>query len=528
MRTLILPSLLLLALVSPGCALDERPADFRWLNVEPESIDPGRTSDQPGGRIALNLFEGLTVRDPRTLEPWPGMAERWDVEDGGRRYVFHLRDTRWSDGTPLTAHDFAWSWTRVLDPATGARYANLLFNVVGARAFNSGEVDDPATLGLSAPDDSTFVVQLDSPLPYFLDLCAFYSLLPVPRHVVEAHGDAWVRPGNIVSNGAWLMADWQIHRRIRLVKNPRYWNAGAVELEVVDALPGDYINGNFNRYESGLLDWVDSSGIPLPIVDELERRDDWHVAPFLGTYFYRFNNTRPPLDDPRVRRALYHAVDPGPICERVLRAGQEPATSLVPPGLPNYEPVRMGGHDPALARALLAEAGYPGGEGMRSLTLLINTSEAHKQVAEVIQQQWKQVLGLEVEIRNQEWKVFQATVQSLDYDIARGGWIGDYLDPSTFLDIWHSGSGNNRTGFASARYDSMLALASRTIDVPARMALLQRCERLSMVEQQVALPIYFYVVTNLYDDTVWGGLEPNLVNHVDLKHVFRRQPGAAR
>jgi oligopeptide transport system substrate-binding protein len=505
-----------------GCGLDETPADFSFLNLEPETIDPGRVSGQAGGRIALNLFEGLTYRHPETLEPVPGMARSWDLSPDGRTYVFHLRPALWSDGTRVTSHDFQYAWTRLLDPATGAKYANILYSIENARAFNAGDLDDPARLGMRCPDDSTFVVQLEAPVAYFLDLCAFYSLLPVPRQSVKAHGDAWIRPENIVTNGAFLLEDWQINRRMRLRRNPRYWNATSVQLNVVDAMPGDYLNGSFNRYMSGILDWIDSSGIPLTIVDQLVDRPDFHTAPLFATYFYRFNVTRPPLDDARVRLALYHAVDAQAIVQHVLRAGQPAAHSLVPPGLPGYQEVRLTGYQPDLARALLTQAGYPGGEGFPRISLLFNTSEANKQIAEVIQQQWKDVLGIEVELHNQEWKVFMATVQSLDYDIGRGGWIGDYLDPNTFLECFVSGSGNNRTGFASAAYDSLVQLAAVTVDRTRRMEILHRCEEIVTEQECILLPIYYHVVTNMFDGTRWGGLQPTLINAVDLKAVTRK------
>ncbi len=519
-RTLLLAVLCIV--VMGGCALDEEPADFSFLNIEPETIDPGRLSGQAGGRIALSIFEGLTYRDARTLAPVPGMARSWDISPDGRTYTFHLREARWTDGRPVTSGDFQFAWTRLLDPLTAARYGNMLFDVVNARAFNAGKLTDPTQLGLRCLDDQTFQVELEAPVAYFLDLCAFYPLLPVPRWQVETHGDAWIRPKNIVTNGPFRLVDWQISRRIRMQRNPEYWNADQVQLNVVDALPGDYINGNFNRYTSGLLDWIDASGVPLTVVDALRDRPDFHTAPYFNTYFYRFNVTRPPLDDVRVRKALYHAVDSRAITEYVMRAGQEPAHSLIPPGLPGYSEVQLSGYDPDRARQLLAEAGFADGDGFPEVELLFNTSEAHKQVAEVIQQQWKRTLGIEVKLVNQEWKVYLANTKALEYDISRGGWIGDYLDPNTFLDMWLSGSGNNRTGFASEAYDDLIARARFATDPNERMQLLRQCEEIITQEECIILPIYYYVVTNMYDASRWEGLTPNLVNGIDLRSVRRK------
>ena len=505
-----------------GCGLDATPADFTFLNREPETIDPGLVSDPPGGIIALNLWEGLLRRDPQTLAPRPGIARSWMMTGDGRVYVFHLRRARWSDGTAVTSADFQYAWTRLLAPQTAARYASTLYCLAGARAFNAGTLQDPTGLGMACPDDSTFVVQLESATPYFLDLCCLPSLLPVPHRAIERSGDRWLRPANIVVNGPFLLADWQLNRRMRLRKNPDYWDAANVTLNTADALPGDYINGNFNRYTSGVLDFVDGVGIPLAIVDRLRSRPDFHSAPNLTTYFYRFNVTRPPLSDARVRKALYHAVDAQAIVDHVTRGGQQPAHSLVPPGMPGYHEVQLIGYQPQLAQRLLAEAGYPGGAGFQRLSLLFNTSEANKQIAEVIQQQWREVLGISIELRNQEFKVFTATVRDLEYDIARGNWTGDYLDPNTFLDIWTSDSGNNRTGFKSATYDSLLGAAARSQDAAQRLQVLRQCESIVTEQECVILPVYYFVENRLYDGSRWEGLQPNLLGHLDLRAVRRR------
>ena len=323
-----------------------------------------------------------------------------------------------------------------------------------------------------------------------------------------------------MSNGPYVVEEWLINNKVSLRKNPLYWNAESVDLERVDFLHGDHTNTSFNRYTSGVLDWIDSEGVPFSIVDRLIGRPDMHVGPYLNTYFYRFNVTTAPLTDARVRKALYHAIDPTDIVEHVTRAGQIPAHSLVPPGLPGYTEVQLTGFSPDTAREFLADAGYPSGEGFPELTLLYNTSEAHRKIAEVVQQQWKRHLGIDVKLANQEWMVFMATTRGLDYQIARGGWIGDYLDPNTFLDIWHSDSGNNRTGFASARYDSMILLAARTLEPAARMKLLGQCEAVITEQECIILPVYYYVVTNMYDGEKFGGLEPNLLNFPDLRGVY--------
>ncbi len=507
-------------LSSGGCGLDEEAAEFSMLGREPESLDPALCTGQPGGRILLNIFEGLTTREPKTLRPIPGAAESWERSEDGRVYTFHLReDARWSDGHPLTSEDFRYAWTRLLDPRTAAPYANLLYPVQGAIAFHRGENDDPESLGLECPDELTFVVRLETPVAYWLDLCAYYAFLPVPRWAVEEHGAEWTRPGHLVSNGPYYLEQWQINRRVRLRRNPEYWDRARVAVASVDVIHSDDVNAAFNRYESGGLDWVDSEGVPLTVVEQLLAREDMHVGPYLNTYFLRFGVLQEPMQDPRVRKAFYHAVKPSDITEHVLRAGQIPAHSLVPPGLPGYEEVRLGGYDPELARAYLAEAGYPGGEGFPEVTYLYNTSEGHRAIAQVLQQQWKRELGVEVRLRNMEWRVFMAETRTTEYQIARGGWIGDYLDPNTFLELFASGDGNNRTGWSHAGYDSLLRTAARELEPARRMGLLRECEEILLQEECVVLPLYYYVVTNLYDATRWEGLELDLLNFPQLKYL---------
>jgi oligopeptide transport system substrate-binding protein len=514
------PAFLSLIFLLAGCGGEREKADFVWLlGAEPETIDPGTVSGQPGGRVARNLFEGLVYNHPRDLRPVPGMARSWEISEDGRTYTFHLRQTVWSDGTPVTAHDFVYSWERVLNPATAAKYANMLYPVQNAQEYNRGDVTDPAALGLYAPDDSTLIVTLHSPCAYFLDLCCFYTLLPVPRHAVEAFGEDWIRPENMVSNGPFTLDEWLLNQKIVFRRNPLYWDSENVALNLTEAMTSDNINASFNLYMSGILDWVDSGAVPLFVVPELLKRPDFHVAPYLASFFYRFNLTRPPFDDVRVRRAFVLATDNQAITRYVLRAGQIPAHSLVPPGMAGYTEARIPPRNVEEARRLLAEAGYPNGEGFPHVELLFNTSESNKQIVEVLQQQWKDALGVHVELVNQEWKVFLATQRATDYWISRGGWIGDYLDPNTFLDLWTSENGNNRTGFADPAFDALIDRAARTLDPAERMALLHEAEDWVINREVLVIPVYYYVVQNLYDERDFEGLTPNLLNLINLRSV---------
>ncbi len=524
---LLLPVLGLLAAAAIPAALllgtgvEER-ADFVFdTSSEPETLDPAFITDQPGGRVATALFEGLLARDPATLAPIPGVAYRWDVSADGLDTTFHLRPCAWSNGDPVRAGDFVFAWERILQPGSGARYVELFFAIDGAEAYHRGE---PAALGFRALDDSTLAVHLRHPTSHFLDLCAHYPFFPVPPPTVRAFGEDWVRPEHMVSNGPFLLADWQLRRRIRLRKNPRYWDAAGVGLETADAIFSEQATTAFNLYATGETDWIDSSSIPPPIRDAVRGRPDFHTSPYLNTYFYRLNVTRPPLDDRRVRQALGLAIDRQAIVEHITRSGQMAARHLVPPGLPGYTSPLGPDHDPARARALLAAAGYPGGRGFPRLQLLFNTSEEHRPIAEVVQQEWKEELGIECELVNQEWKVFLNTTRALQYDVSRANWIGDYLDPSTFLDLFATAeSPNNRTGWSHPEYTRLVRAAAAETDRARRFALLAEAEALLLDEAPI-LPIYFYVTLDLYDGARWAGCAPNLLNLILLKHVHRQVP----
>jgi oligopeptide transport system substrate-binding protein len=487
--------------------------------AEPETIDPGKMSGQPDGRVARMLFEGLTTPHPATLAPEPGQAYRWDVSADGRTYTFHLRpDLKWSDGRPVTAHDFAWSWMRVLEPETAARYATFLYPIVNAEAYNKGEITDRARVGIQATDDSTLVVRLNSPTPYFLFLTQYYTMLPVPRHVVEAHGARWTRPENLVGNGAFLLATWKHGNRFEFVKNPGYWDAASVRLEKVICFPVDDLNTSTNLYKAGVIDWNPSGYIPSQYVPYLRRYADFSSGRYQGTYFYSVNTTRPPFDKIDVRRALNYAVDRDAIARDLLKGSRDPWGLVAPSGYPGYEPPEPITFDPERAREHLARAGYPGGKGFPKTSILFNTSEDHRRIAEAVQAMWKRELGIDVELSNQEWGSYLQATTGLQYDVARRSWIGDYLDPNTFLGMWVTGDGNNRTGWSHPRYDALLRGAGLEVDAARRMAMLREAEALLLSDGPV-IPIYHYVTTELVKPYV-RGLHPTALDTHPLKHVW--------
>jgi oligopeptide transport system substrate-binding protein len=557
------------------------PADFTFCNeTEIKTVDPAIVTGNPEGRVIRELFECLVNWHPQTLEPIPGVAKQWSVSDDQLVYTFSLRtDALWSDGTPVTAEDFHWSYQRFLHPETAAEYAYQLWYVDGAEKYTRRqlaagdaveieimekaagalphargrsvygkllEIDkgagndqeptyiveladgstvryrksggDGATpfrwllsdfrnVGITIKDSHTIEFRLKHPVPYFVRLLGFYPLSPVNRRCIETHGyPGWTKPANIVSNGPFLLAERRIRDRIRLVKNPKYWNRKAVSFDIVDALAVDSSTTALNLYETGQCDWIPK--VPNTIIPELRGREDFVSKPFLSTYYYRLNVTRPPLDDPRVRRALNLALDKQEIVDKVARGGEVPATSYVPPGIEGYEPGRCGERNVEEARRLLAEAGYPGGRGMPKIEILYNTMDSHRSIAELIQSQWKEALGIDVGLANQEWSVYQSSVRQLHYDVARAGWTGDYVDPNTFLDMYVTGGENNQTGWSHQRYDELIDLAQGEPDAQQRFAYFQQAEEILMEELPI-LPLYYYVASELVRPGL-SGFYPNV------------------
>jgi oligopeptide transport system substrate-binding protein len=510
-----------------GCARQPR-ADLVFLNgAEPETLDPALITGQPEGRVANALFEGLLTFD-QSGKPQPGMAESWEVSEDGKIYTFTLREgLTWSDGTPLTARDFVESWRRTLDPATASEYAYQLHYIKNARAFNEGEAADFSQVGITAPDGRTLRVELENPTPFFPDLCAFVTLLPVPLHVIGEHGDDWIKPGRLVSNGAYVLESWRLNDRIRLRKNPRYWNADAVAMETIDVLPVSKANTAFNLYASGQADLMMDKGlVPPALLGEIKKRDDFHAAPFLGTYFLRFNCTKGPFTDPRVRRAFSLVIDKQSIVDRITRAGELAAASFVPPGAGGYVPFdECGGRDVEEAQRLLAAAGFPEGRGFPMVNYLYSEGELNEAIAVELQSMWRQLLGVNVQLLRQEWKVYLNSMSRLDYDIARSSWVGDYPDPNTFLDMFVTGGGNNRTGWSNPRYDELIAAAAATTDPPGRYEILREAEKLLVCEEMPVCPLYFYVGIQLYDGERLGGIEGNVLDEHPLKAMFWKNAG---
>ncbi len=493
---------------------------------EPQGMDPHVVTGVPENHLIRALFEGLAVKNPYTLEPEPGVAERWDISDDGLTVTFYINpEARWSNGEPVTARDYVWSWNRALNPAMGNLYAYMLFPIVNAEAYAKGEITDFGQVGVKALDDLTLQVSLNAPTPYFIQLMDHYSTFAVHRATVEKFGKAtdrftrWTRVENMVNNGAFNLSEWKLNRRIAMVKSDTYWDRDNVKLNGVVFYPTENIVSEERMFRVGQLHYTQS--IPLDKIPVYQAMEDtpYVQAPYLGTYYYLINTNRPPVDDVRVRKALSMAIDRVKLNATVLQKSNVPAYSITPPDTLGYYPPKLFDYDPEQARQLLADAGYPDGRGWPGLELIYNTSESHRKIAVALQQMWKDVLNIKITISNQEWKVYLDSVTQMDFQIARRGWIGDYVDPNNFLDLFLTGGGNNNTGFADPRYDEMiLKLAPQASSREERYRIFQEAETMLM-EQMPILPIYTYTSKHLIHPSV-KGMPSNLMDSLNLKYVW--------
>ena len=493
---------------------------------EPQGLDPHVVTGVPENHLIRALFEGLAVKNPYTLEPEPGVAESWEFSEDGRVVTFHLRhNALWSNGDPVTAEDYVWSWRRALNPAMGNLYAYMLYPVKNAEAYATGVIDDPEKLGVRALDNATLQVTLNEPTPYFLQLMDHYSTFAVHRATIEKFGLAtdrftqWTREENIVSNGAFKLKEWKLNRRITLEKSETYCDADNVKLNGVVFYPTENIVSEERMFRVGQLHYTGE--VPLGKIETYQAMSNspFVQAPYLGTYYYLLNTKRAPLDDPRVRRALSMAIDRETLTATVLKKAYVPAYSITPPGTLGYQPPRLFDYDVERARALLAEAGFPNGRGWPGIEIKYNTSENHRKIAVAMQQMWKEALNIDVTIANEEWKVYLDSVTQGDFQIARRGWIGDYVDPNNFLDLFLTDGGNNNTGYGDPRYDKMiLEDAPKAKSREQRFAIFHAAETLLM-EQMPIIPIYTYTSKHLIHPSV-KGLPSNLMDSLNLKYVW--------
>jgi oligopeptide transport system substrate-binding protein len=496
---------------------------FRISNgAEPESLDPALVQGVPEHRIYMALFEGLVTYDPVDSNAVPGTAESWTSNEDGTQYTFKLRkDAVWSDGVPITAHDVVYSWLRTLAPETGGPYAwfPAMF-LVGAEEYNAGEAGAEA-VGIRALDDYTFQMDLIGPLPYAVDALAHYSFAIVPKHAIEKYGSAWTDPANFVGNGPYILSDRVAQTSITATKNPTYWDRDNVTLDKIVFYSSDSSTTNYNMYLNAEIDWATT--VPPDQVPAAQMRDDFQVSPQLATYYYVFQTEKSPVNNPLVRKALALAIDREALIDGILKAGQIPAWGIVSP-MAGYEGLEFpfSDMDEAIERAqdLLAQAGYPNGAGFPAIPVLYNTDEGHKQIAEFIQQEWKNNLGINIVLENQEWGTYLSSRNAGDFVVSRAGWVGDYQDPNTFLDMFITGAGMNGGKYSNEVYDILINEAARMPAGADRFGVLMTAEDIMINEDQAVLPLYYYVNLGMIDLDKWGGWHANTMDIHPWKDIY--------
>ena len=516
-----------------GCSSSLSPVDdgldkqiFHFGNgSEPQGIDPHIVTGVPEHHLLISLCEGLTSSNPNGGANLPGAAESWDISEDGTSYTFYLqKNGKWSNGEPLTAQDFAWSWKRLLTPSLGSQYPDMLYYVKGASDYHNGITDNFDDVGVEVIDDYTFRVHLNNPTPFFLGLLSHYSTWPVHKETVLKHGTIddrngqWTRPGNFVCNGPFNLKSWELNSRIVVEKNPLYWDSNIVKLNEIHYYPVQNVMTEDRMFRAGQLHVT--STLPsqkCPVYIE-EKNPDLRVDPYMGTYFYRLNTTNPVLTDVRVRKALAYSIDRKKLVEKVTKCGQIPAYSFTPPGSAGYQPDTEIPFDPELAKQLLVEAGYGPENEFPKLEILFNTNEDHRKLALAIQQMWQQNLGVDIVLVNQDWKVYLAREMIGDFQVSRAGWIGDYEDPNTFLDTLRPNRGNNKTGWENEEYDRLIEQANSENSQEVRYALLGKAEKI-LIDEMPIIPLYTYVRSYQLSSDV-KGYYPNYLDHHHPKYIY--------
>ena len=531
------------------------------LNVcvasEPQTIDPALNSAVDGAIMTQHMFEGLmkwadsgeaiegvsNATQAKLVEGQAKSYEKKDNGDGTVTYTFKLRDDiKWSDGKDVTAGDFVYAWRRLATPATAADYCYMIDMVKNYDVVNAGtptgemetvkdadgnevqqekmDYADPSELGVSAPDDKTFVVELTYDCPYFLEVCAFPATLPVREDVVSANPDGWTHDvATYISNGAYTLTQWDHNAQIVMAKNEHYYDADKMGPDTITFKLMDNDNAILTSYNSGELDFIEN--VPVDEIPTLLGDGKLSIVPYIGTYYVCYNTEAAPFDDWRVRKAFTLAIDSQYIVENVTQTGQLPATGFVPSGVSDVDATadfRTAGGDywtapttdeqyqknVAEAKQLLADAGYPDGAGFPTVTYTYNTNDNHKKIGEALQQQWQTALGVSVKLENQDWSVFLENRKQGNYQIARNGWIADYNDPISFLDMWLTGGGNNDAQYSSADYDAAIAEAKASSDAQVRMDAMHRAEDIIIGQDWALGPIYFYTQKYMLNSDING------------------------
>ena len=469
------------------------------VGPNPETLDPALNSAVDGGNMILHTFECLLTVD-QDGKIAPGQAETWETSEDGLTWTFHLRDgLKWSDGSDLTAGDFEYSWKRVCDPEVAAPYADTVLSMV--KGFDEAIEGDLDALAVKATDDQTLVVELSSPCTYFDSLAAFATLSPVQQATIVANGDSWaVDPETYVSNGPFMITEWEPSSYIITAKNPYYWNADAIKLDSIKWNLIEDANASYYAYQNGEVLFI--KDVPTEEIPSLQDNDEFHVDPIIGTYYLSFNTQVEPLDNPLVRKALSLAIDREYVANTLMQGTYSPAVNFIGPGWKDTdgsdfidnanggEPYLSANADIEAAKEALAEAGYPDGEGLPVLHYITNDAGYYKAVAEYLQDAWKEI-GVTLEEELMEWASFTPTRRNGDYEIARNGWVGDYSDPSNMLELMYSTNGNNDGKFNNADFDAAIDVSRTTTDAAERSAALHEAEDIMMAETSCC-PVAYY------------------------------------
>ena len=505
------------------------------LGEDPETMDPTLNNSSGAGTMILNAFEGLMVLDEND-QPVEGTAESMEVSEDGLVYTFKIReDAKWSDGEAVTADNFKYSWLRALNKETAAEYAYQLFYIKNAEKFYNGEAT-AEEVGINVIDEKTLEVTLETPTAYFLQLLAFTTYVPLREDIVSANPEGWAtNPETYVSNGPFKLVQWDMKDQLVFEKNENYWDKDSVKLESLTFKLVTDDTTAYSELKAGNFDMVNS--VPTNEIEPGIEEGLVHVNPKLGNYYFAINvgkqdtlseDVKEVLNNKLVRQALNLAIDRQEIIDNVGKAEQIPAYSFVPQGITDengndfaskeyYDPSDMEGNI-AKAKELLKEAGYENGNGIPTIELMYNSEDAHKDICQIIQQNWEEI-GVNVELTNQEWAVFLNTRQQGDYQIARHGWIGDYIDPMTFLDLWVTGGGNNDCGFSNARYDELIAAAKVETDSAKRLEMLREAEDILMDEMPI-LPIYYYTTVTAANENV-KGVRISTLGKISFKYAYK-------
>ena len=496
------------------------------LQADVPTIDPGLAEDSTSIEVIEQLFLGLTDFDDKTTEAVPELATSWTVSKDGLTYTFKLRKTEWTDGSPVTAHDVVYAVQRNVDKATGSPYAFMLYNIKNAEKINKGEITDATQVGVKATDDYTVVFTLENPAGYFPGVSGMWTLRPLPRKAIEAHKDKWTEPGNIVSNGPYTLDTFKKGDKLVLKKNPKYFDAKNVKIQEIQYLIIPEASTGMAMYEKGDLDMMGTKSyltVPLPDITRIKGdatlKKEFTIEPALCTYYYGFNTKRPPMDKPLVRKAFSAAIDRQALVDKITKGEQVPATTFTRPPIFGSVPVGGGVGIPSnadQARKYLAEAGYPDGKGFPEVILVHNTSEAHAQIAQAIQQMWAKTLNVKVKVENQEWKVYlKSTKEVTSGHIYRMGWCADYPDANNWLmEVFHPTKSENRVFWDNAEFGKAVEDAQKSQEPAERKKLYRRAEQILTEEQAVIAPIYFYTSPTLAKPYLKFSSAPLGGNHI--------------